>query len=213
MYFFSEAFVLLSLFLLYWWNRERRRYFRERIGSGYFRNLYNVGRNVGFMLRKGRLKIKGRVDDIQRGSILYSFHFGVWESMPRALRRLGYNVGVVVNRYSSDRKNFFTRAVDRFLYRFRSACGVKIFYRDDAARIVKFLKDGGVLGILVDGNNFYSKFSRVEKLSRICNAPLIPFAAYRKNGSGILEIGCDLDRLVKEHPFDYVWFYKSRVEG
>jgi len=77
-------------------------------------------------------------------------------------------------------------------------------------KIINFIKSGGLLGMLVDGNKFYSKFEKAQKLSRFCNVPLIPFAAYRKSGAGILEIGCDLDKLVEQRPLDYVWFYKSR---
>ncbi len=205
-----EVWVLLSIFILYWCNRERRRYLKERIGSKALMNIYAVGRNISFMLMKKKLRVKGDMNSIERGGILYSFHFGVWELMPWALKKLGYNLGIIVNRYSDDKKNITAFFFDKFLYWFRSFGNVKIFYKEDTMKIVNFIKNGGLLGVLVDGNRFYSKFEKAQKLSHLCNVALVPFAAYRKKGIGILEIGCDLDEIVEQRPFDYVWFYKSR---
>ncbi len=159
---------------------------------------------------KRNLRIKGNMGIIMKGGILYSFHFGVWELMPLSLKKLGYNLGIIVNRYSDDKKNIIAIFFDRFLYWFRSFGNVRIFYKEDTMKIINFIKSGGLLGMLVDGNKFYSKFEKAQKLSRFCNVPLIPFAAYRKSGAGILEIGCDIDKLVEQRPLDYVWFYKSR---
>lgn len=207
----SEAYVLLTIFMLYWCSRERRKYLKQRIGSKAILNIYHIGRNVSFMLMKKDLQIKGDTGILQKGGVLYSFHFGVWELMPRSLKKLGYNLGIVVNRYTDEKKNFIANFFDKFLYRFRSFGNIEIFYKKDTMKIAHFLKSGGLLGILVDGNMFYSKFKKAQKLSHICNVPLVPFAAYRKNATGILEIACDLNELVKRRPFDYLWFYKSRT--
>ena len=80
------------------------------------------------------------------------------------------------------------------------------------AKIIKFIKTGGLLGILVDGNSFYAKYGKAQKLAHLCNVPTVPFAAYRQNGVGILEIGCNLTNMVKQRPLDYLWAYKSRIE-
>ncbi len=162
------------------------------------------------MLMKRDLQLRDNGKILPRGGILFSFHFGVWELMPRSLKKLGYDLGIVVNRYSDDKTNLITELLDKFLYRFRSCAGVKVFYRDDAVKIVHFIKSGGLLGMLVDGDTFYSKFKKAQRLSCLCNVPLVPFAAYRKNGKGVLEINCDLGKLVAQRPFDYMWFYKSR---
>ncbi len=206
----SEACVLLIVFILYWYCRERRKYLKRRIGAHALLNIYQVGRNVSFMLMKKDLQIKDDTKILQRGGILFSFHFGVWESMPQSLKKMGYNLGVIVNRYSSGKNNFITKFFDRFLYKLRSRGGVKIFYKEDTMKIIRFIKSGGVIGMLVDGNSFYSKFGKARKLSCICNVPLVPFAAYRKSGVGVLRIGCDLNKLIAKKPYDYVWFYKSR---
>jgi lauroyl/myristoyl acyltransferase len=209
---FIEAFMVSIAFILYWCNGNRRRYLKNRIGSKAFINVYNVARNTAFMLGKNKLKIKGNTDILQKGGILYSLHFGIWELMPRALQRYGYRLSIIVNRYRDDKTNFLARFFDTFLYNYRSSGDIKIFYKGDTIEIINFIKNCGVLGILVDGNTFYSKFEKAKKLSRICAVPLVPFATYRKNGTGVLEIGCNLDRVVKQRPYDYVWFYKSRTK-
>jgi len=208
----SEACMLLIAFCLYWCNRERRRYLKKRIGSKAPLNVYQAARNMGFMLTKKDLEIKGDTTVLRNGAILYSFHFGVWELMPCTLRRLGYDLGVVVNRYGGGRRHLFAEFFDKFLYKFRSTGNIGVFYKEDTMKMVRFVKDGGLLGMLVDGNTFYSKFEKAQKLSRLNNLPLVPFAAYRKNGTGILEINCDLEKRVKERPLDYMWFYRSRIE-
>jgi lauroyl/myristoyl acyltransferase len=130
--------------------------------------------------------------------------------VPETLSKLGYKIGVVVNRYQNN-MHYLGRCLDKLLHNFRSRNDVKVFYKDDVFSIVRFVKAGGVLGMLVDGNTFYKKFKNAHKLSRLCRVPLVPFAAYRHNGKGILELDCNLEKLVRIRPLDYVWFYKSRT--
>ena len=208
-----DAGILALVFLLYWCSRQRRQYLKKRIGALALPNVYRVARNIGYMLSKERLSVYGDHNRLQPGSILFSFHYGVWELMPRTLDAMGYRIGITVNRYTGDSRTGMARFADRMLYRYRSVGRVLVFYRDETLKMVRFLKKGGILGVLIDGDSLYAKRPPVMKLSRISRAPLVPFAAYTKNGRGILHIGCDLDMLVKERPLDYVWFYKSRQPG
>jgi hypothetical protein len=130
--------------------------------------------------------------------------------MPAQICKMGYKLGVLINEYGDHNKSM-GRFLDKMLYRFRTAAPIKIFNKRDTLEIVNFLKAGNILGVLVDGNDFYSKFGKMQKLSRICQVPLIPFAAYRNEKHGILDIGCDLDNIVAQRPLDYVWFYRSRA--
>lgn len=100
--------------------------------------------------------------------------------------------------------------MDFLLRRWRSINGVKVFYKENALGIVRFLRTGGVLGMLVDGNEFYQKYDKANKLARLCGVPLVPFAAYRRKMRGFLHLGCDIPALVRAMPLDYVWFYRSR---
>lgn len=210
--FFAEAFALLGLITLYWLQRTRREYLKQRIGNQAIRNVYSVARNIGFMLSRQDVRVQGDDKVLEKGGILYSFHFGIWELMPRALGKMGYDLGVLVNRYADDNITRISRFLDNFLERFRSKGKIKVFSKHDIMKIVRFLNSGGILGVLVDGNRFYTKFRKMQKLSNLCNVPLVPFAAYRKNGGGVLDVGCDLDRIVAQRPLDYVWFYKSRTD-
>ncbi len=210
MHILSEACVLLIVFALYWCCRERRKYLKRRIGSHALFNIYQIARNVSFMLMRNDLQMKDDTSILHRGGILFSLHFGVWELMPQTLKNLGFDLGVIANKYSDNKDFSIAKLFDRLLYRFRSRDGVRVFYRDDTMKIVHFLKRGGVIGILIDGNDFYAKFRKVQKLSRMCGVPLVPFAAYRQNGEGILRIGCKLEQIVAERPYDYMWFYRSR---
>jgi lauroyl/myristoyl acyltransferase len=211
MYLFVEALVLLLLTILYWTNRERRKFLSHRIGRTSYRNAWCMARNFSFMLCRRPVQLHDRRSVLRAGLILYSVHFGVWEVLPPLLREHGYDIGILVNKYSDDNGGVLARLSDRFLTRFRTRDNVKVFNRHDSARVVRFLQKGGILGVLVDGNRMYSKIPKIEKLARISRVPLVPFAAYRKNGEGVVHIGCDLDHLVRKHPLEYMWFYKSRT--
>ena len=210
MHFLAECVLLCLLFSLYWLCRDRRRYLIGRIGKRAIDNVYHVGRNIFFMLRRRTLEINGDADVLNRGCILYSLHFGVWELMPHTLARMGYRLGIVVNRNRETSGPIVGKLLDNLLQRWRSMAGVRVFYKDDALAIVRFLKSGGIFGMLVDGDTLFQKFAKAQKLARLCRVPLIPFAAYRRGGTGILDVGCDLPRLIRAMPDEYVWFYKSR---
>ena len=210
MHFFVECAFLAALWILYWTCHDRRRYLQQRIGEQAFRNVYRVGRNVCFMLRRKELRVHGDLGALNRGCVLYSFHFGVWELMPFTLSKLGYRIGILVNRYRADDRSLKTGMMDFLLRRWRSMNGVRVFYRENALGIVRFLRAGGVFGMLVDGNDFFQKYDKARKLAKLCGVPLVPFAAYRQAGSGSLHVGCDIPALVRAMPLDYVWFYRSR---
>jgi lauroyl/myristoyl acyltransferase len=162
------------------------------------------------MLRRKALKMDGDIQALSRGCILYSFHFGVWELMPFTLSELGYKIGVLVNGYRNSGNSLQARLLDTLLRRWRSVNGVRVFYRENALEIVRFLRSGGIFGMLVDGNTFFQKYNKACKLARVASVPLVPFAAYRRGDQGFLKIGCNIPALVKAMPLDYVWFYKSR---
>jgi lauroyl/myristoyl acyltransferase len=154
--------------------------------------------------------IKGDLSSLENGAVLYSFHFGIWEAMPQALARLGYRLAIIVNRYSEGNGNLFARLADRLLFSLRSRNGIKVMYREDTREIVEFIRKRGIFGILVDGDRLYAKFHKAAKLARMCDVPLVPFAAYQDKGVGTLELGANIERSVRNRPYDYWWFYKSR---
>ncbi len=206
--FFAEAGIILLATIWYWFDTDRRRYLRKRVGRMAFRNVYHVARNMHYMIFRRAVRICYHRPLPEQGSILYSWHFGVWELMPGALANRDNRLGIVVNRYEGSR---FARLLDRFLVNWRSTGNVQIFSTNDAAKIIGFLRSRGILGVLVDGNKPYSRYETVQRLSRIARVPMIPFAAYRDRGDACLEIGCDLEELIERRPMDYMWFYRSRA--
>jgi lauroyl/myristoyl acyltransferase len=210
MHFFVECALLAALWVLYWTCHDRRRYLQQRIGEQAFKNVYQVGRNVCFMLRRKELQIQGDLRPLDGGCVLYSFHFGVWELMPFTLNKLGYRIGILVNKYRAEDGSVRTGIMDFLLRRWRAMNGVKVFYRENVLGIVRFLRAGGVFGMLVDGNDFFQKYDKASKLAKLGGVPLVPFAAYRRVGGGRLHIGCDIPVLIRAMPLDYVWFYRSR---
>lgn len=192
----------------FWIDGDRRRYLKKRIGRMGFYNVYNVARNISYMILNRSINISGSGRIPERGSILYSWHFGVWELMPGALVSDHRRIGIIVNRYQG---NIFNRYLDRFLMRWRSNNGVRIFSASDSRNIIDFLKKGGTLGLLVDGNQLDSRLETTKRISQLAGVPMIPFVAYRDNGSACLRINCGLESMIDKRPWDYMWFYKSRA--
>lgn len=207
---FAEALFLCVMCCLYWVCADRRRYLKHRVGENAFRNVYQVSRNIFFMLRRNDLELCGDVKALERGCILYSCHFGVWELMPYVLGKSGYRIGIISNRYGENSTSLLVRFLDSILKRWRSINGVTVFYKENVLQMVRFIKAGGVFGILVDGNTLFQKHAKAIKLASLCKARLVPFAAYRDGNRGVLNIGCDLGALIRAMPLDYMWFYKSR---
>ena len=201
--------VMAGLYAGYWLNRGRRRHLKKRTGRSAFLNLYRTARNFAAMLGRNRVEVKGSLEPLRSGGILYSFHFGAWELMPKVLSRLGFRIGVIANRYA-DQPGFLARTADRVLYRYRAQPNVRVFYPGDGLKIARFLRSGGVFGVLVDGDMPYGKFDPVRRLGRLCGVPLVSFAVYREKGRSILDLGCDLNRLLRERPYEYLWAYRSR---
>ncbi|MEO0189542.1 MAG: hypothetical protein ABIL18_01025 [candidate division WOR-3 bacterium] len=175
-------------------------------------NLKTIARNISLMiLPDKKFKIEGETDRLKNGAILYSLHFGVWESMPAILRKsLNKEIGILVNRYTDTNIFIIGKAMDRLLYAWRARYNIRIFYPDEIFKIVKFVKEGGIFSALVDGNKPYSKLKKIERLGRICSVPVVPFVVYYDGRNSIMNINCNLDKLLKQRPFDYWWFYKSR---
>jgi hypothetical protein len=207
-----ETITFLILLNIYWLNNARRIYLKRRLGAGIVMNLKMTARNIALMLCPERsFKIYGDISSIKNGGILYSIHFGTWELMPNLLQKsLKKDIGILVNRYTENNPHLIGRLMDKFFYIWRTRKKVKVFYPDEVFKIVRFLKKGGIFAALVDGDTLYAKLKKIEKLSKLCHVPLHPFALYYDGANYIMEIGCNIDGVLKHRPFDYWWFYKSR---
>jgi lauroyl/myristoyl acyltransferase len=95
--------------------------------------------------------------------------------------------------------------------RFRSKNDVRIFSGRDSWKIIDFLKNGGILGMLVDGNDLDSRYETAERISRLAGVPMMPFIAHRNDGGACLKINCGFEKVIDKRPWDYMWFYRSRA--
>jgi len=210
----SVPWVLSVIYVLYWLNRQRRMLLKERSPVSPERCLYALARNLVFMLSRSRAApfvVKGSLQPAGSGAVMYSVHYGIWEMMPQVLRTAGFRIGIITNQYGHGGNNHPLAAwADRLLRRWRSRNGVIVFYQNNPRAIVEFVRNGGVFAMLVDGSSFFSKFHKAQKLAAVCHVPLIPFAMYRRDGRGVLDINCDLETLIARRPHDYAWFYRSR---
>ncbi len=216
-YFLSEALLILTSFTLYMLLPDRRRKAVTRIRTQNLpenvlaRSIFQFGRNLSFML-KGRLDAevvdKEKLGILKSGGIAVSYHFGPWEALPKVLSRMGFQMGVVTNYYN-------TPVVDQFLYKFRTPYNIEIFYVDgpesEIFRMIKFIKSGGIVGALIDGETYNQKFEGLERLSRKFKLPIIPIGGYLKNGKLRVKVDTDLNKLVRYSPENYFWFYSSRT--
>jgi lauroyl/myristoyl acyltransferase len=174
--------------------------------------MKTVTRNIATMLHPNKkYELYGDSAVLTNGAVLYSLHFGVWELMPRILQKhINKNIGILVNRYTENNPFLLGRMMDKILYKWRLNDHIKIFYPDEIFRIIRFVRDGGVFAALVDGDTLYSKFKKIERLAHLCKVQLIPFAVYQDRETTIMEMGCNLEHLIRQRPNDYWWFYRSR---
>ncbi len=207
-----EIIVFFILIIIYWCDHRRRQYFKQRISRNVYLNIKTVARNIATMLHSNKkCEFYGNSADLTNGAVLYSLHFGVWELMPRILQKhINKNIGILVNRYTENNPFFLGKMMDKILCKWRLNDNIKIFYPDEIFRIIGFVRNGGIFAALVDGDTLYAKFKKIEKLAHLCKVQLIPFAVYQDKEATIMEMGCNLEHLIKQRPNDYWWFYRSR---
>ncbi|MGQ9464365.1 MAG: hypothetical protein ACUVQ3_06210 [bacterium] len=207
-----EITIFLALTIIYGLNHNRHQYIKKRTDTDVRHNIKKVAQNLVRMIYfDKKFRLIGDLGTIKNGAVLYSIHFGVWELMPQIVNRyINNDIGILVNRYTDNNPFLIGKLMDRFFHYWRSNHNAKVFYPDEVFRIVKFIKNGGIFAVLVDGNGFFSKYKKIEKLARLCQVPLIPFAVYCEAKTTIMKMGCNLEELVRNRPHDYWWFYKSR---
>jgi len=86
-----------------------------------------------------------------KGLIVVTAHMGNWEYLGGIPAKLGKNLAVIINRQ-------FNPYTDWWLKRIREVDGgIKSFYNEisDLSRIIKHLKQGGIIGTLVDQTYYF----------------------------------------------------------
>ncbi len=209
---FLKTLIFLLSINIYWWNTARRMRLKKRLEKNIQLYFKTLAQNLSIMIHpEKKFTLEGSIEPLKNGAVLYSIHFGIWELMPKILKTfLNKKVGILVERYTDNNPLFIGKIMDRIFYLIRSRNDAVIFYPDEVFKITRFIKEGGIFSALVDGDKIFAKLPKFEKLALICNIPLIPFAVYYEKGNTVMEIGCDLNKIVTQRPYDYWWFYKSR---
>ncbi|MDD4013279.1 MAG: lysophospholipid acyltransferase family protein, partial [Candidatus Omnitrophica bacterium] len=79
-----------------------------------------------------------------KGIIIIASHFGNWELMPMFIRNRGYHGAIVARR-------IYFYKYDKLITRLRRRFNVSVIYRDESPRkILKVLKENGIMGIVPD---------------------------------------------------------------
>jgi len=84
----------------------------------------------------------------KKGVLLVTAHFGNWESIVPVVCQSGFSVNVITRRYH-------IKELDEILVTLRTRNGMKIIQRgetDSAKQILRALKSGEIIGMLVDQN-------------------------------------------------------------
>lgn len=114
-----------------------------------------------------------------KGVVLATAHAGNWELQGAALAQAGFPLAVVVQR----QKN---AAMDQFINEYRALAGMRVLYKQQVLEMVRALRDGMVLGLLMDQDAhrdgvFVDFFGRPAStpagaavLARLTGAPIVP---------------------------------------
>lgn len=152
---------------------------RQRIGIG--RKFFiNSGKNVADVLRFRKhfhseilplIDVEGmhhlrKVKDEGRGIIGITGHIGNFELLPVYLSQVGFEVGVIG-------RELYDRRLDSLLVSNREAMGIKNFSTTGSPReVLKWLKDGKTLGVLIDTDSMRVRNMFVPAFGRLSSTPV-----------------------------------------
>ncbi len=229
--------------------------YRREIGQNYYTiflrhrpffwltNAWMVGRNLALMAKvdtgfgkkvidralfyqENDYKSERREDKAH--TVMASFHFGLWEFLPRVYAKIGYSVGVMVERQRD-------RTLDRVFTRLRQARGVILIHR--ARDVVERVQGPGVTGFMLDNTSSGKTTSGVSADDGVVlEIPKLPFVTGKIAGWGVTPVfgywnrgrlmirvfgrseedGCvsALLKLVKERPAEWIFWGKAgRIRG
>ncbi|MGC8797607.1 MAG: hypothetical protein ACP5PK_02925 [candidate division WOR-3 bacterium] len=211
--------------------------FNRRDRFFWLRNAWTVGRNIALMAKIGT-KLGAKLIDratvyqenmndecVRRendsGSLMVSFHFGLWEFLPQFYRNYGNDVAVVTGVMKD-------KMLSRTLVRLRSGSGVRII--SDIKSLRKRLGQSGITGFMLD-NTSRGKMTDVVVKSLRIRLPAMAFVLSRRTGTGVVPVfsylkhgrltvrvfpeqdaaGCArlLLEMVREMPTEWIFWGKS----
>ncbi len=164
-----------------------------------------------------------------RGLLVYTLHFGFWEIIPAYFSLKGYPVCVLASRV-------YTTFIDNFINRIRKNFGTDVVHPDNTISLIKRLKKGYAIGILMDQKQG-ARRKNIKFFGREVEAPSGPLEiAYRlspevvlmkcetspKNDTIYIEpfelsynLEYDLQKIyntfekwIKEKPWQWIWIHQ-----
>ncbi len=185
----------------------------EEVVKGCFQNLgISLIELIKLYHGRGRRLIKGvRVDGLEnlqralrkeRGVLLITGHCGNWELMALFASKMGLNMRVVARRQNS-------AFLNRVLESARRRYGNEVIYKEGAIKqIIKTLKSGGIVGLLIDQSVVPSEGVVVDFLgspawsmkapvliARKTGSPVVPAFIHRNRDGHVIEIHPEVEAL------------------
>ena len=186
---------------------------KERLGRGFF---VNSGRNMADVLRfrehfdeiKPLVTVEGLVhfdNAIKRGNGLLGItgHLGNFELLAAYISSLGYNIAVIGRELYEPRLN-------QLLVANREAVGLtNISTTDSPKRIIKWLRDGNALGVLIDNDSSRIRGMFIPAFGRWSYTPIGQTVLGLKTGASFLPMAClrlpdDRYHIVIKEPIVYI---------
>lgn len=103
----------------------------------------------------------------KRGVLVLTLHLGLWELIPIYFKKKNYPVNVVVSRV-------YTNEIDEIINWFRKKEGMNVIHRNEAIKIIRALKNGECVGILLD-QNFKGRCIKTDFFKKRVYVPQGPF--------------------------------------
>ncbi len=118
-----------------------------------------------------------------KGLLVYTLHFGFWEIIPVYFSLKGYPVCVLASKV-------YTDFIDNFINRIRKNFGTEVVHPDKVISLVKKLKKGYAIGILMDQRQGARKI-KVKFFGRDVEAPYGPLEIAYNFSSEVILMKCE----------------------
>ena len=117
-----------------------------------------------------------------KGVVAVTAHFGAWELMPRAIKLLGVDIGVVGRSLKQEK-------VSLFLDKLRQKPGIKTINRDQgASSMLRLLGENYVIGMLIDQDTNGVQSESISFLGLPALTPVAPSVLAAKRGIPLVTI-------------------------
>jgi KDO2-lipid IV(A) lauroyltransferase len=119
-----------------------------------------------------------------RGAIITTAHFGNWELMGVALAHVGVPMNVIARRLDD-------AGVEAVLHHLRTRTGAQVIHKEEAVRAaLRALRDGQVVGVLIDQNTVAEQASFVPFFGRLAATTRISAQLHVRTGAPIIMLFC-----------------------